>query len=557
MLNQEFYQLCADSTPSFLKFFDLSIAPSLLYYAYIPIILLSMAFAVFLFRHEKNTLQGKLMFSTILFFIMWVASILVQWVASYQWMIYRSWQMTSVFEILLYVSALYFSFVFINKGKDISHWAKIALIVIVGTVSSLTFTSFNIGSYDFINCQGIVGPMWYFIYGFEIFTVLIVFIYAVLKSRESGIESDTKKQIKIFGIGMTIFLGLFSFSNIFAEIVQFYQINLIGPLGMIIFLSSLSYIVIKFRAFHAKALSTQFLVYAIWAAVLSLIFINNLNLIHIITTATFILLVFVGNSLVKSVKIEVEQKEKLEKLSLDLVDANEKLQSLDKMKTEFLSLASHQLRSPLTAIKGYTSMLLEGSYGKVPDDQRVAIDRVFQSSNNLTQIVEDLLDVTKIEQGGMQYLFDDLDLVKIAKSITDEYQMAAKNKGLTLVYEGDSDPAIVSADSVKMRQVLINYLDNALKYTPKGTVTVSVHANRETKKVVYSVKDSGMGIAPEIMQTLFKKFERGEGGKVNAGGSGLGLYLAKEIVTGHKGRTWAESEGREKGSTFLVELDLK
>ena len=117
---------------------------------------------------------------------------------------------------------------------------------------------------------------------------------------------------------------------------------------------------------------------------------------------------------------------------IDIVEANEKLKSLDKLKTEFVSLASHQLRSPLTAIKGYTSMLLEGDYGEINPEAKQTIDRVMQSSNNLTLVVEDLLNVSKIESGGMKYVMEKFDFGELARKTTEELSINAEKRGLKL-----------------------------------------------------------------------------------------------------------------------------
>ncbi len=235
--------------------------------------------------------------------------------------------------------------------------------------------------------------------------------------------------------------------------------------------------------------------------------------------------------------------------------ANEKLKSLDKLKTEFLSLASHQLRSPLTAIKGYTSMLLEGSFGIVSEKQKEAIDRVFQSVQHLSKVVEDLLNVTKIEQGGMQYQIAPFDFEKVAKEITEDLSIMAKKKGIEMIFaaDGKSD-YIVNGDMEKIRQVILNVVDNSIKYTPAGIIRVALSRDEKKKKILLTVTDTGLGMTPETIKSLFQKFSRGNGVKVNMGGSGLGLYLAKQIVESHKGRIWIESSGLNKGSTFYVEL---
>ncbi|MCE9585332.1 GAF domain-containing sensor histidine kinase [Candidatus Nomurabacteria bacterium] len=241
----------------------------------------------------------------------------------------------------------------------------------------------------------------------------------------------------------------------------------------------------------------------------------------------------------------------------NLQDANEKLKSLDKLKTEFLSLASHQLRSPLTAIKGYSSMLLEGDFGAITDKQKEAIDRVFQSSQHLAMVVEDLLNVAKIEQGGMQYVMSPFDIEKQVKDISSDLALNAEKKGLKLTFETDNkSPYTVNGDMEKIRQVVLNLIDNSVKYTKTGSIKVTLTKDENLKNILLAVSDTGMGMTEEIRETLFKKFARGDGMKMNTSGSGLGLYLAKQIVEAHKGHIWVESDGPGKGSTFFMELDI-
>lgn len=243
----------------------------------------------------------------------------------------------------------------------------------------------------------------------------------------------------------------------------------------------------------------------------------------------------------------------LEKLNVELAEANEKLKGLDKLKTEFLSLASHQLRSPLTAIKGYASMLYEGSFGQMEPKQVEGAKRIYTSAQGLVNIVEDLLNVSKIEQGGMKYEFMATDVSKLVRDLYNEMKIPAESKSLEFNLDIPAgDVFMISADPVKLKQVFLNLVDNSIKYTQKGSVNISL--SREGDNVVFLVKDTGMGIAPETLTKLFEKFNRGDSGSTNTGGSGLGLYLAREIARAHKGDVTITSEGLGKGSTFKVTL---
>lgn len=235
--------------------------------------------------------------------------------------------------------------------------------------------------------------------------------------------------------------------------------------------------------------------------------------------------------------------------------ANEKLKSVDKLKTEFLSLAAHQLRSPLTAIRGYTSMLLDGSFGTVDEKQKEAINRVFESSTHLTKIVEDLLNVSKIEAGGMKYEMAPFDLEKAVRDLATDLSITAEKKGLKLTFATDNkSPYKVNGDMEKIRQVVLNVIDNAIKYTMQGSISVLLSKDEASGKAKVAITDTGMGISAEEKEKLFQKFSRGEGGKTNTSGSGLGLYLAKQISEAHGGEVVIDSPGVGKGSTFTIEL---
>ncbi|MBI5913185.1 GAF domain-containing protein [Candidatus Azambacteria bacterium] len=239
-------------------------------------------------------------------------------------------------------------------------------------------------------------------------------------------------------------------------------------------------------------------------------------------------------------------------------EANEKLKELDDLKTDFISIASHQLRTPLTAIKGYTSMIMEGSYGEVSDKVRVTIGKVFQSAQRLIYIVNDLLDISRIEQGRFTIALEPIKVANVLKDVVEELQQNAKSKNLSLelAVAPENMEVTASADFNKIRQVFLNVIDNAIKYTNEGYVRVGVE--KRANDVLMSVKDSGIGISEASMKNLFQKFSRAKGvTKLHTDGSGLGLFIVKKIMEAHGGTVWAESEGEGKGSQFYVSIPLQ
>jgi len=241
----------------------------------------------------------------------------------------------------------------------------------------------------------------------------------------------------------------------------------------------------------------------------------------------------------------------------DLRDANIRLQQLDKAKSEFISLASHQLRTPLTAIKGYISMLLEGSWGNIPEKQRDNLEKVYLSNERLINLVEDLLTVSRIESGRLEFELKLISLENLTEDVVSELSQLATKKGVYLKYVKPDEPLPkVRVDSLKIRQVIQNLIDNAIHYTREGGAVIRLKQKKD--KIIFSIKDTGVGVSKEEKVVLFEKFSRGKGvSKMHTEGTGLGLYLAARLVKAHKGRIWVESEGKGKGSTFFFELPIK
>jgi len=257
---------------------------------------------------------------------------------------------------------------------------------------------------------------------------------------------------------------------------------------------------------------------------------------------------------VKDFNIKLEKE--IWKATRELVEANEKLQKLDEAKSDFISIASHQLRTPLTVIKGYISMVLDGNFGKMKNPQTEALKKVYESNERLIQLVEDLLSISRIESGRIQYEFKESQLEDTVLSVFEELTQVAQKKGLNFIIEAPKTklPPLM-LDNEKIRQVIMNLTDNAIKYTEKGSVKVILKKNKNY--IRYSVEDTGMGIKSDDMPHLFKKFSRGTGTfLVHTEGTGLGLYVAKEMAEEHGGRVWAESDGPGRGSRFHFEIDL-
>lgn len=244
----------------------------------------------------------------------------------------------------------------------------------------------------------------------------------------------------------------------------------------------------------------------------------------------------------------------VKKRTEELRDANEQLQKADRLKSEFVSIASHQLRSPLTVIKGYLSVILSGDYGQLTDDVKKPLQVCYDANQRLINFTNDLLDLNAIEEGKMNITFAPVKLQDIVEQILKHIEKHIKEKKVEIVFTPPKEglPEI-QADASKLEQVFFNLIDNAIKYSPQGHVKITLSQLKGKQKFV--IQDSGEGMTQDELDSIFEKFARGTSGKkVSAKGSGIGLFVAKKFVEAHKGKIWAESEGIGKGAKFIVEL---
>jgi signal transduction histidine kinase len=261
--------------------------------------------------------------------------------------------------------------------------------------------------------------------------------------------------------------------------------------------------------------------------------------------------------LIHSVENEVARKEELQMISDSLASANERLRRLDNAKSEFISIASHQLRTPITAIKGYVSLVLEGSYGKVNAEVQDVLEKVYRVQTQLSQLVEDLLNVSRIEAGRIQYQYAPTRLEMIITDLVDMFSIADRDKGIALrMHLSKKALPELTIDANKIKETISNLIDNAVKYTPQGgEVKVILEGDEERRVARVIVEDNGVGISSEDKVRLFEKFVRSkETTQMVTSGTGLGLYVGKSFVEAHGGKIWAESEGSGKGARFIVEL---
>ncbi|MFZ2154293.1 MAG: HAMP domain-containing sensor histidine kinase [Candidatus Moraniibacteriota bacterium] len=334
---------------------------------------------------------------------------------------------------------------------------------------------------------------------------------------------------------------------------------LFGGIVLIFFnIFLLTYVAIKNSPLSRKMFQVQLLVALIVGVnVVELLLSDRLvEVMYRSLMLTF--LIFFSSLLIKNYKQDIIQKEELLKLGKKMETNNKKLKELDGAKNEFISIAAHQLRTPPTVIKGYLSLAKEDPNNNLDEETKDSLARAFASNERLIELVEDILNISRIESGKMQYEFKpNQSCEKIINDLNNNFQIKAADKGLKLTMElPKHEVPNITMDSNKIREVISNLIDNSIKYTDKGSIKISLKKT-DYGMVRVEVSDTGMGISKNEIGSLFKKFSRGSNAdQLAAGGIGLGIYVGRKIIEAHKGKIWAQSAGIEKGATFIIELPI-
>ncbi len=239
----------------------------------------------------------------------------------------------------------------------------------------------------------------------------------------------------------------------------------------------------------------------------------------------------------------------------ELSNANKELRSLDKMKNEFLSNISHELKTPLVSIIGYTKLIDGESVGTVNDKQKKALGTVIRNSERLRHLIESLLYMSKAQYGNVEYTFDRVSISEIIDDAIVDLKLMADNKGLTIEKQVPGDLPLINGDKNKLANMLNSLVDNAIKFTNSGG-KITLTASEEDGNLHITVNDTGIGIAKEFRSNLFKKFYQIDSSTTRRyGGTGLGLYISKHIVEVHNGKIWIESE-EDVGTTVHVTIPI-
>jgi len=464
-----------------------------------------------------------------------------------------------------FASAILLAYFFLSfclnfpKSLDFSLKKKIGLVLLPLIFSILSFFSLVIKNFSFYDSTiQFERGMLYWFYAL----ILIAYIgfgslNLVFKLKRSyGIERIQTIYILI-GLVLSAIVAI-SVNLILTQILivptQIYRIGIYGILFFVIFTT---YAIIKHHLMNIKVIATEFLVGLVSLILLIDLLLSDSFPVAILKTVILVIFVYLGISLIRSVLKEIRYREEIKKAYEVEKRARKDLERLGRAKSQFIMATQHHLRTPLTSMVGYVDLILTGTYGRVPAKLKNIIFKFNISTKRLIRIVNELLDISQFQLGKkVVSLQPNVRIEPILDELMEELKFEAEHKSIYLKLKKPKKILKIKADSEKLKVALFNIVDNAIKYTRKGGVTINIESDRKLRIVV---KDTGMGIAKEGLKTLFQRtFERGKEAKeVFATGRGIGLYITYQIIKAHNGKIWAESEGEGKGSTFYIELPVR
>lgn len=396
-----------------------------------------------------------------------------------------------------------------------------------------------------------------FLYTLFFLITALTICHRLFIAQKREILREKKLQLKYVLYGAIATLSISALTSFIFPIFSIFQFAGLDSLGFLIFLAFVAYAIVKHHLLNIKVIATEIFVFVIWIFFLVRIFLVDALQEKLTAAGLLALLIVFGILLIKSVITEVKNRERIELLNQQLQKSLEQLRKIDELKTEFVSLASHQLRTPLTPIKGYADMLRKGDFGGPlgKPEQQQAVDNIYLSAQRMVELIDDLLDISKLEkEGGFTYNFQIGNPEVVVKKIVEEMQTQAKVKGLSLSFESTlSGEVKIKFDPLKFTDAVGNVINNALKYTKEGSVGVKL--SEDDGHVLIFVKDTGVGISAEDIEKLFQKFFRGkEIARLATEGTGLGLYFTRRVIEDHGGRISVQSEGVGKGSEFTITI---
>ena len=463
------------------------------------------------------------------------------------------------FSELIVTFLFFFAYLFPKKSYAIPRWLLVAVAVESALLVAVTFATPLIDENETIRGTSRLtayGPMfWLFIAHFVGLTAGTTAIFIQKYRRFNGI---VREQVVNMALTCVSALVVGAVTNIFIPMLTgWYDIQHAGPLAVLVFIAGTTYAMAKNELFNMKILGAEVIV----AFVILVLIANTIIMpdaqFQLISLFVLVVTLVMSALLIINVHREARALEQLDGANRELATANSQLKEMDNIKNEFITMASHQLRTPISVVKGYLSLMQEGAYGAVPESFKDKLAQMYSLNERLVQMIDNMLNVARIEKRKIEYSIVRADILPAVHESVETMKLKAAAKNLTINIHTPDQPVIAYLDEEKFQEVLGNLIDNAIKYTDKGGIEVNVVEDDGNGNAMVTVKDSGIGMTPEEAGRAFTKFFRAKEAVIREPGTGLGLFICAKLMSGMDGQVAVEKTGVGEGTTFSVRLPIR
>lgn len=453
-----------------------------------------------------------------------------------------------VSAVLIPLSLIYFAINFPGDGSSVKKWQKyllpiptiilivFSLLPVNGLIESITFVS---GHESIINFNFIL-ELVYVAY----ISIYFLYYFLILGNKFSYSYTDGILHQRLFYImvGTSISSTIGIVSNLLLVMLGIFTFNWLGQVGLIFMITLITFAVLKYHLFDARIISAELLVGSLWLFILFRIFFSVSAQDQIINIAFLFVTMIAGFFLIESVKKEVELRDQL--------------QIANEGQTNLIHIMNHQIKGYLTVHKNIFAELLTNDYGRIPKTAKVIIEKGMDSADKGAQYVTDILRGASAENGVIPYDTKEIDFKDIVLDRINSLKELIDKKGLKLETNIANADYKMMGDGLQLAEAVRNLIENSLNYTIYGGVNIKLE--KINNKILFSVKDTGIGIRESDRDKIFKAGGVSDDSiKINVNSSGYGLVFVKGVIEKHNGRIWFESQGRNKGTTFFVELPIK
>ncbi|MEK7107344.1 MAG: HAMP domain-containing sensor histidine kinase [Patescibacteria group bacterium] len=504
----------------------------------------------FAYQKAENRHKAEYFFAFVIGFALWLLGDLVLWTSNNYNLVAAVWQSMDYIEIVFFL--LLFGFICDDLlPARVRRWIYPALLLasaapFVITVTGNAVLGLNQPQCEMINARLIEN----YKLALEVIILGATFLFGLRTIFLKLADAQERIRVTLVVASIVLFMGIFAGSEYISSYTGIYEIELYSFFSLPIFILLLTIAITTYGTFKLGSTAIKALFYVFLAlAGTQFFFVQDITG-FLLASMSFGVVLTLGIMLFRVSEREIAQRELIQKQEQELEVVNRQQEGL-------LHFISHEIKGYLTKNEAGFAAIAEGDYGTVSVSLKEMADSALQDTRRGVETVIDILDASNLKKGTIAYEKKNFDFSSAVQDVVNSLKPIAQEKGISLEYTTSAGaPAIVNGDENKLRHhVMRNLMDNSIRYTPSGSVRVSVDRNGSVLRM--TIADTGVGISPEDMKKLFTEGGRGADSiKVNVHSTGYGLYIAKSIVEGHGGKIWAKSEGKGKGSQFIVELPV-